>query len=58
MVFQLTKEEVLKVCQECSHYSQTDDTCNSSNESAKPLNHVRKCPKWDDHFGGTCLFRG
>lgn len=57
MVFQLTKEEVQNICQECQHYDKNNDTCNSTNES-KPLNLVRKCQKWDDHFGGPCLFRG
>lgn len=57
MVFQLTKEEVQSICQKCQHYDGNSDSCNSSPES-KPLTLIRKCPKWDEHFGGTCLFRG
>jgi hypothetical protein len=58
MVFQLSKEEVLKVCKECSNYNESSDSCVSKNEPPRTLNTMRRCQKWDDHFGGKCLFRG
>ncbi len=58
MVFKLTKDEVLQVCNDCRYYDKPNDTCNFGNESPRALKIVRKCQKWDDHFGNVCLFRG
>jgi hypothetical protein len=58
MVFKLTKEEVLQVCKDCRYYDEQSDTCSSDSESPRALKIVRKCEKWNDHFGNVCLFRG
>jgi hypothetical protein len=58
MVFKLSREEVLTVCNECNNYSVSDDTCRAGSESPRTLNLVKKCPKWDEHYGGKCLYRG
>jgi hypothetical protein len=58
MIFQLSRDEVLKVCNGCSNYQASDDTCQSGSESPRTLNLVRKCPKWDEHYGDKCLYRG
>lgn len=58
MVFKLTKDEVLKVCQNCQHFDKLHESCNSENNSSKVLSSIRKCAKWDEYFGGPCLFRG
>lgn len=57
MVFHLSKEEVLKICKECVNYNEADETCRADG-SPRTLNLVRTCQKWDDYFGGKCLFRG
>ncbi len=59
MVLQLTKDEVLKVCQDCEHFRQLPHNmyCHAE-ETPRELKNVRKCQKWNDYFGGTCLFRG
>lgn len=58
MVFKLSREEVMKVCNGCSNYHGSDDTCRSASESLRTLNLVKKCPKWDEHYGGKCLYLG
>lgn len=57
MVFILSKEEVLKVCQECQQYNKSNYSCNSGAEN-REISLVRKCDKWDKYFGGPCLYRG
>ena len=57
MVLQLTYEEVLKVCKNCKNFDKENQLCNENSE-AKTLLDKRKCPKWDDHFGYTCIYRG
>jgi hypothetical protein len=58
MVFQLSREEVLEVCNECSSYNRIKDACEADKESPRDLKLVRTCKKWDNHFGNKCLFRG
>ncbi len=58
MVFKLTTDEVLQVCRDCQHFSQLPNTmiCNYT-LPPRELKIVRKCVKWDKHYGGTCLYR-
>lgn len=58
MVFQLSKEEVLKVCKECSNYDEPNESCVTKDEPARTLKAMRKCKKWDDYYGSPCLYRG
>lgn len=59
MVFTLSRDEVRKVCGGCDRFSSKEESCRmESSEELKPLSEVRKCPKWDKYFGGSCLFRG
>jgi hypothetical protein len=58
MVFQLSKEEVLAVCKECSNFDEANEACMKKDEPARTLNSVRVCKNWDEHYGDKCLFRG
>lgn len=58
MVYQLAREEVLKVCGTCELFEQSVSFCKAAPEERKPLGEVKKCKKWDQYFGGPCLYRG
>ena len=58
MVYQLSREEVLKVCGSCEHFESFTSSCKATPGQKKTLSEVKKCKKWDEYFGGPCLYRG
>lgn len=58
MLYQLSREEVQKVCSTCAHFESLSSTCKANPGERKALTEIRKCKKWDEYFGGQCLYRG
>ncbi len=58
MVYQLSREEVLKVCGTCDQFEKLVSFCKSDPQNRRQLGEVKKCKKWDEYFGGPCLYRG
>ncbi len=57
MVLNLSKEEVLKVCDACENYIRQSESCRSQTGEVKNLKELRRCQKWDQAYGSPCLFR-
>jgi hypothetical protein len=58
MVYQLSRDEVIKVCGNCERYEALTFCCMDEQGDRKPLNELRKCKKWDEYYGSPCLFHG
>ncbi|MGE5529813.1 MAG: hypothetical protein ACM3X6_11835 [Patescibacteria group bacterium] len=57
MVYQLSREEVLKVCNTCERFESLTSCCKTELGEKKALHELRKCKKWEEYYGGPCLFR-
>ncbi len=58
MLYQLSREEVLKVCGTCDQFESFSTCCKTDPGGRKQLQELKKCKKWDEYFGGPCLYRG
>lgn len=56
MVFNLSQEEVLKVCSVCDKFIKERESCRADSD-IRTLKELRRCKKWDEYFGGSCLYR-
>ncbi len=50
MIFQLSEEDILKVCAQCSNYN--DNNCT---KESKPVADVRRCLEWDKYYREKCI---
>ncbi len=50
MIFQLSEEDIRKVCSQCSHFN--EEQCQ---QQAKLIDDVRRCTEWDAHYGEKCV---
>ncbi|MGE5550934.1 MAG: hypothetical protein ACM3ZC_10440 [Bacteroidota bacterium] len=57
LVYQLSREEVLKVCGTCEHFESFSSCCKAIPGERKSLPEQKKCRKWDEFYGGPCLYR-
>ena len=59
MIFKLSLDEVLKVCNSCERFDKDHRECRTEDDSGTiSLKTLRKCKKWDDHFRSPCLYLG
>ncbi|MGE5581448.1 MAG: hypothetical protein ACM3X9_02815 [Bacillota bacterium] len=59
MVYKLSRDDVLKVCGSCRQFLKERDACQSDAVSEpKRLKEIHRCKKWDEFFGGSCVFQG
>lgn len=58
MVFNLSQEEVIKVCSSCDRFMKQSESCRvAETREIKTLKELHRCPKWDEFYGGPCLYR-
>jgi hypothetical protein len=59
MVYKLSLEEVLQICDSCAYFNKDRGLCRErAEEEPKTLKERHRCKKWDDHFGSACIFQG
>ncbi len=58
MVFKLTHDEVMKVCDSCNHFVKDREVCREELGEPRSLKERHRCKKWDAYFGGSCIYQG
>ncbi len=58
MVFKLSLAEVHQVCDSCGQYVKDSESCQDNNGEVKQVKTLRRCPKWDAHYGSPCILQG
>ncbi|TCL63733.1 hypothetical protein EDC14_102018 [Hydrogenispora ethanolica] len=57
MVYKLSLSEVQQVCNSCEQYVKDSESCRDNNGGVKTLKTLRRCPKWDAHYGSPCILQ-
>jgi hypothetical protein len=59
MVLTLSRDEVLQVCNSCDQFIKLSEGCRTGTPTTTiSLKELRRCKKWDQHFGSPCLYHG